>query len=245
MTTRTRRELLAGAGAAAALAWARPAAAAHHTGRAAPAPDPVRIGEQPLKLGSDRDGMLFVPRGYTAGVPAPMVLMLHGAGNTGRGVAYTFGIADDLGIIVLAPDSRDEATWDLLLHGYGVDVEFIGAALKDTYARCNVDRRRMAIAGHSDGASYALSLGLGTGDTFQKIMAFSPGVMKPAEVHGTPRIFISHGLSDQVMPIDVTSRVFVPRLKKLGYDVTYREYEGRHGVPPAVVRQGFDWFMAP
>ena len=117
----------------------------------------------------------------------------------------------------------------------------IGAALKDTYARCTIDRKRMAIAGHSDGASYALSLGIGTGETFGHIMAFSPGVMQPAEVHGKPRIFISHGLSDAVMPIDVTSREFVTRLKKLGYDVTYREYEGRHGVPPAIVREGFEW----
>jgi phospholipase/carboxylesterase len=232
--TITRRHFLAAAGAAAALAYARPATAS----------DPVRIGEQPLKLGSDRDGMLFIPRGYKADVPAPLVLMLHGAGSTGRGVSYTFEIADELGVIVLAPDSRDEATWDLLLHGYGEDVEFIGLALKDTYARCNVDRKRMAMAGHSDGASYALSLGLGTGDTFGRIMAFSPGVMQPAEVHGKPRIFISHGLSDPIMPIEVTSRRFVPRLKKLGYDVTFREYEGRHGVPPAVVREGFEWFIS-
>ena len=100
----------------------------------------------------------------------------------------------------------------------------------------------MAIAGHSDGASYALSLGIGTGDTFGKIMAFSPGVMQPAEVHGKPKIFISHGLSDPIMPIDVTSRRFVPRLKGLGYDVTYREYDGRHGVTPAIVREAFEWF---
>jgi predicted esterase len=234
VTMKTRREFLAAAGAAGALAWARGAAAA----------DPVRIGEQPLRLGSDRDGMLFIPRGYKPDVASPLVLMFHGAGNTGRGVAYTFDIADELGIIVLAPDSRDEATWDLLLHGYGEDVEFIGLALKDTYARCHIDRKRMAIAGHSDGASYALSLGLGTGDTFGKIMAFSPGVMQPAEVHGKPKIFISHGLSDPIMPIDVTSRKFVPRLKGLGYDVTYREYEGRHGVTPAVVREGFEWFLS-
>jgi phospholipase/carboxylesterase len=227
----TRREFLL-AGSALAIA-----------GTAGAASEPARIGEQPLKLGSDRDGMLFVPRGYKADTPAPLVLMLHGAGSTGRAVSYTFDIADNLGIIVLAPDSRDEATWDLLLHGYGEDVEFIGAALKDTYARCNIDRKRMAIAGHSDGASYALSLGIGTGDTFSRIMAFSPGIMQPAEVHGKPKIFISHGLSDPVMPIDVTSRTFVPRLKKLGYDVTFREYEGRHGVPPAVVREGFEWFL--
>ena len=228
----SRRTFLAAAGAAGALAYARPARAA----------DAVRIGQQPLKLGDDRDGLLYIPRGYKADVPAPLVLMLHGAGSTGLSVAYTFDRADEHGIIILAPDSRDEGTWDLLLHGYGPDVEFIGAALKDTYARCAVDRTHMAIAGHSDGASYALSLGIGTGDTFGRIMAFSPGVMQPAEVHGKPRIFISHGLSDPVMPIDVTSRKFVPRLKALGYDVTYREYEGRHGVTPEVVREAFEWF---
>ena len=234
MTRVTRRRFLVAGGAAAGLGFSRPAAAG----------GPARIGQQPLQLGSDRDGVLFVPKNYKADVPTPLVLMFHGAGGTGLGVSYTFGVADDLGAIVLAPDSRDEATWDFLVHGYGEDVEFIGMALKDTYARLNVDRKRMAIAGHSDGASYALSLGLGTGDTFGKIMAFSPGVMQPAEVHGKPKIFISHGLSDPIMPIDVTSRKFVPRLKGLGYEVTYREYEGRHGVTAAVVREGFEWFMS-
>lgn len=228
----TRREFLAVAGAGGALAHARP-------GRAA---DAVKIGQQPLNLGSDRDGLLYIPRGYKPDVPTPLVVMLHGAGNTSLSVAYTFGMAEALGLIILAPDSRDQRTWDLLLHGYGEDVEFLGAALEDTHARCAIDRRHMAIAGHSDGASYALSLGIGTGGTFGKIMAFSPGVMQPAEVHGKPEIFISHGLSDPIMPIDVTSRRFVPRLKGLGYDVTYREYEGRHGVTPEIVREAFEWF---
>ncbi len=220
------------------------ATAAAFLSRSARGAEPVRIGQQPLKLGDgDRDGLLYIPRGYKPDSKMPLVLMLHGAGSTSLNVAYTFPIADELGAIVLAPDSRDEATWDLLLHGYGDDVEFIGAALRDVYARCAVDRSRMAIAGHSDGASYALSLGLGTGDTFGHIMAFSPGVMQPAEVHGKPKIFISHGLSDPIMPIDVTSRRFVPRLKKLGYDVTFREYEGRHGVPPAIVHEAFEWFL--
>jgi predicted esterase len=43
------------------------------------------------------------------------------------------------------------------------------------------------------------------------------------------------------MPIDDTSRKFVPRLKGLGYDVTYREYEGGHGAPAPVVREAFEW----
>ena len=65
--------------------------------------------------------------------------------------------------------------------------------------------------------------------------------MTPVDARGKPRIFISHGTNDNVMPIDDTSRRFVPRLKRLGYDVTYREYEGRHAVPPEIVKAGFDW----
>src|ERR1700716_4278821 len=93
-----------------------------------------------------------IPRGYSPDNPAPLIVMLHGAGNTGRGVAYTFPLADEFGVVVLAPDSRDEATWDMLLTGYGPDVEFIGAALKRIRTLCNIDGKRTALAGHSDGA---------------------------------------------------------------------------------------------
>jgi predicted esterase len=65
--------------------------------------------------------------------------------------------------------------------------------------------------------------------------------MTPVAVAGKPKIFISHGINDPVMPIDDTSRRFVPRLKGLGYDVTYREYDGQHGVPTEIVAEGFAW----
>jgi len=233
MTMDRRTFLTAGAAALAALP------------RSSRAQDAVAIGSHDLKLGDgDRDGLRFVPRSYHPETAMPMLVMLHGAGNSARGVAtYTFPLAEEFGVIVVAPDSRDEATWDVLLHGFGPDIEFIGRAMSETRGRYNIDPKKIWLAGHSDGASYALSLGLGTGDTFGYVAAFSPGVMKPAEVHGKPRIFISHGLSDPIMPIDVTSRRFVPRLRGLGYDVTYREYEGRHGVTPAVVREAFEWFL--
>src|SRR3954467_8332654 len=108
MTLMTRRSFLA--------AGAAPTAPG--IGRRAAAADPLRIGQQPLKLGSDRDGVLFVPKNYKPDVASPLILMFHGAGGTGLGVSYTFEHADALGIIVLAPDSRDEATWDFLVHGY-------------------------------------------------------------------------------------------------------------------------------
>ena len=45
------------------------------------------------------------------------------------------------------------------------------------------------------------------------------------------------------MPIDETSRKFAPKLKSLGYDVTYREYDGRHSPQPEIVREAFEWFV--
>jgi len=47
------------------------------------------------------------------------------------------------------------------------------------------------------------------------------------------------------MPIDRTGRKFVAELKADGYDVTLREYDGGHGTPVPIVREGFEWFVRP
>ena len=221
-------------GAAAALGAVQP--------RAAVSAEPDAPGQHPLGLGdADRDGLYYVPRGYKAETPAPRWVVLHGAGGTAQSAAYTFALADEFGVVIVAPDSRDERTWDGVLRNWGPDVDFIGAAVGRVARICALDRDRMSVAGFSDGASYALSFGISFGDSFGHIVAMSAGVMQPMAARGKPKIFISHGVSDAVMPIDETSRKFVPRLKALGYDVTYREYEGRHTVSAPIVREAFEW----
>ena len=202
----------------------------------------LAIGRNPLELSNDRDGIIYLPKGYKPDVPMPFVVALHGAGGSGAGAGFAFNQADEFGYIVLAPDSR-EWTWDSILHRSGPDADFIVAAFRSTLERCAVDRRRLAMAGFSDGASHVLSLGIANGDTFGHLMAFSPGLMEPLAARGKPRMFISHGTSDPTMPIDDTSRKFVPRLKALGYDVTYREFDGRHTLPPGIAHDAFKWFI--
>jgi predicted esterase len=201
----------------------------------------VGPGEHPLKLDNVRDGTLYVPKAYRAGVAMPLVVMFHGAGGSGSSTRYAFPLADEFGFIILAPDSRDERTWDLVLGQWGPDQEFLQAAFEQTARRCAIDRARMSVAGHSDGASYSLSFGITNGDVFKRIIALSPGVMSPVKAPGKPGVFIAHGTADRTMPIDDTSRKFVPRLRGLGYDVTYREYDGGHAAPPAIVRDAFEW----
>jgi phospholipase/carboxylesterase len=198
-------------------------------------------GEHRLDLDGGRDGVLHVPRGVQPGSPVPLAVMLHGAGGAGDAMRFTFALADECGVPVLAPDSRGR-TWDVILGGFGPDVEFINAALAYAFERMAVDPARIGIGGFSDGASYALSLGMANGDLFTHVLAFSPGFIAPAGQRGKPRVFISHGTRDEVLPIDRTSRSIVPDLERRGYDVTYREYNGPHTVPADLAREAFGWF---
>jgi phospholipase/carboxylesterase len=148
-------------------------------------------------------------------------------------------------MILLAPTSRGP-TWDVIVGRgrYGPDITAIDRALEKVFSRYAVDPMRVAVGGYSDGASYALSLGITNGDLFTHVLAFSPGFLAPAGQTGSPRIFISHGRGDRWLPIDRCSRRIVPQLERLGYDVCYQEFEGGHVVPPEIGQAATDWFIA-
>ncbi len=235
----------------------RPSAAPAPT--ATPDPKAGRLGARPslasraatgssgrhrLGLAADRDALLYVPPGNRADRLAPMVLLLHGAGgNAEAGLSLLQPLADAANLVLLAAPSRGQ-TWDVIINDYGPDVELIDRALAETFNRYAIDSEQLAIGGFSDGASYALSLGLTNGDLFTHVIAFSPGFMAPRRPAGKPHVFISHGIHDDVLPIDVCSRRIVPQLERAGYDVRYREFDGPHTVPPEIAGEAVDWFTA-
>jgi phospholipase/carboxylesterase len=207
---------------------------------------PSRVTEpglHPLELGGTR-AFLYVPAGCGAGAPAPLVLSLHGAGGGAQQGLYPLqALADDAGFVLLAVGSAGR-TWDVIRGGFGPDVEAVDGALAHVFGRVAVDPARVVASGFSDGASYALSLGITNGGLFTHVAAFSPGFMAPASQHGAPRIFISHGTGDQVLPIDRCSRRLVPTLEDAGYDVTYHEFAGGHTVPPGIAAEAVRWLGA-
>lgn len=210
--------------------------------RPTPPVEPGISGLQRLGLDGNRDGLLYVPASYQAEQPVPLILMLHGAGGDAEGaLSLIEGFANPLGVVLLAVDSRQE-TWDLMVDQYGADIAFIDRALIQTFSRYAVDPERIAIAGFSDGASYALSVGVTNGDLFTHVIAFSPGFMAPTDQIGRPQMFISHGKRDNILPIDRCSRRIVPRLQQAGYQVLYQEFDGSHTVPQAIARDALAWF---
>jgi phospholipase/carboxylesterase len=221
---------------------------AHEEGRLRARPvagvtEAAPVGLRTLGLAASRDGYLYVPATYQPKRPAPLALLLHGAGEDARdGLALLRAQADASGLILLALASR-EYTWDLLVgRRYGPDVAGIDRALEHVFSGYAVDPERVAVGGYSDGASYALALGIANGDLFTHVLAFSPGFATPPYQEVTPRIFISHGTRDRWLPIDRCSRRIVPQLEHAGYEVSYREFEGGHVVPPGIACEAASWF---
>jgi len=208
-----------------------------------PTRSPVKGSVQDLGLGSARDGYLYVPERYVEDVAMPLFVALHGAGGQGRDWQSYPVRADAHGFAILAPDSRGR-TWDIVTGSFGPDVRFLDDALAHTFDRVRVDPARIVLGGFSDGASYALSLGVANGDLFSHLIAYSPGFMSPGRpLTGRPPIFVSHGRQDSILPFAYTRDNLVPSLERSGYDVTFHPFEGDHGVPSDVSETALSWFL--
>jgi predicted esterase len=199
-------------------------------------PDPLPLG----KPQRGPAGLLLVP---SVLLPAnPLRVFFHGAGGSAAGsLPLVRPAADRHGCLVLLPTSTGR-TWDFIAGGWGPDVARIGAALAMVFDRFGVSR--CAFGGFSDGASYALSIGLANGDLADTVLAFSPGFAAPPDLLGRPQVWISHGIEDAVLPIDRCARPTARGLGRAGYDVSYHEFPGPHTVPPDCIDRAVRWWLA-
>jgi phospholipase/carboxylesterase len=186
------------------------------------------------------EALLFVPSSLAA--TNPLLVFCHGAGGTASSsLPLVQPAAAQHGCLVLLPTSTGP-TWDFIVGGWGPDVARIEAALAIVFDRFAVSRS--GFGGFSDGASYALSIGLANGDLAQTLLAFSPGFAVPPQRIGRPRVWISHGIEDAVLPIDRCARPIARNLSQDGYDVCYQEFPGPHTVPPDSVDRAVQWWLA-
>lgn len=210
----------------------------------------LAAGRHRLRAGAK--AILYVPETIPPATAAPFLLLLHGAGGRGEEMIHRFRAqADARGIILLAPDSA-ERTWDVVLAimanrhaspSFGRDARRIDAVLAAAFARVRVDPRRVAVAGFSDGATMALSLGSRNTALFPATLAFSAGGMVP-DWRGPPgRVFFAHGERDRVLPIASARDWLAPALRASGFAVTFHTFDGGHALPEAVLEQALVWWL--
>jgi phospholipase/carboxylesterase len=224
------------------------AAAAHLSPPSRPAAGLCRAGEERLDIGSPRPALLYVPeraaKRSAEGTGSPLLLFFHGATQSPQQMLeHLRSLAEEHGVIVLAPAS-DGITWDAIRGAPGIDAAATERALAATFERCAVDRRHVAIGGFSDGASYALVLGLPNGDVFTHVLAFSACIVAATETASTkPRVFLSHGRADEILPFESCGRRIDRRLRDAGFVVRFEAFAGGHEVPPPVAQAAFRWLL--
>ena len=199
-------------------------------------------GVHTLTLENGQAALMRVTPGGPGG--RALVLVLHGAGQSpADGLRAFRGGWKEPGLVLIAPASKGQ-TWSVLTSEQDRDAESLNFALAEAYRRCRIDRSRIAVGGFSDGASYALTLGISNGELFPAVMALSPGGIASRGQMGAPRIFVSHGTLDDVLPIARTGDPVVRQLRSAGYRVTYRRFRGGHEASAATSAAAIRWFLA-
>lgn len=195
-----------------------------------------------LGLDRRRDAILYTPGGVDWSKPVPLIVALHGKGGGNYDSFSWFKpYANEHKFLILSPASRKE-TWDVDMGPYGPDAAFIDKALDWVFQRFPIDPNHLAIAGYSDGASYALCMGLQNGDLFTDVMAFEAIKFSAPDAQGRPRFFFSHGRMDEGTSLSNCMQM-VGQLKGMGYDVALDVHPKNHIVADQGVRAGIARFL--
>ena len=186
----------------------------------------------------------YIPTG--AASPAPLIVLLHGAGGNARDFLDQFKHSADERRVVLLSVQSNGRTWAVRKPtDREADVINIKTAIRELAGKAPTDASRTTVMGFSDGASYALSVGMANPALFRTIVAFSPGyAFAPSRLDTGQRIFIAHSRRDPILPAENT-REMVKGLKAAGFDPDVRWFNGGHEIDPALKDAAFDFALRP
>ena len=112
-----------------------------------------------------------------------------------------------------------------------------------------IDSENVTLLGFSQGAILSSAIALSYPEKIQKVAALSGYLNKEIATEdylknnvSSVKFFVSHGIVDQVIPID-WARKTKPALENLGINVVYKEYPIGHGVSPQNFYDFKDWLL--
>jgi poly(3-hydroxybutyrate) depolymerase len=171
--------------------------------------------------GIKRSYSLFVPTSATAAAPAPLIVLLHGSySNAAAIVSWWTSIAEQEGIVLVAPDAREREAWQLRADG----PQFIRALIDEAAAKQPIDRGRIYLFGSSGGAVYSLTLSMIESQLFAATAVHAGAWRAPKEFRAVPYakrkipIAIFIGDKDEYFPLFAVRKT-QSALEKAGHPV--------------------------
>jgi predicted esterase len=183
---------------------------------------------------------VYVPKGYSATKPMPLVIALHGLGANEDSFFDSYSqlppqLAEKHGFLLAAPLGfrRDGFYGSNLMGGDAASRRRSEYSEKDVLevlrlmkAAYNVDDSRIYLIGHSMGAIGTWALAAKYPQTWTALVAFAgTGAATLADGMKSIPQFVVHGDADNTVNVS-GSRTMVAALKKLNANVTYIEVPG-------------------
>lgn len=175
--------------------------------------------------GFHRSYLVHLPSVYDGQKALPLVIVVHGAFDTARGIEKLSGfseLADQNGFIVMYPNGI--GILGFLQHwnaghccGKAAsdnidDVGFVAAAIEDVSTRLSVDRNRVYMVGFSNGGMFAYRFAAERGDLLAAIAPLSASIggkasndvpeWRPPEPVSALPVIVFHGLADREVPYE-------------------------------------------
>ena len=214
-----------------------------------PRDEPSPTGHVFVERGDSR-AVLLTPAEIDPAKRYPLITVLHGAGRQDE-------------MLVKAcrdqPEARDALflvprsllpTWDLIASAERPDLDFLEYAYDLIYRRYPVDPDRQALLGYSDGASYALSVGLSNPRIFRAVMGWAAGFIALApdfdpDAAPKPAVLLEYGTHDELFPFDRVALPMRENLRRAGYTVEFRvDQGGKHWPSADFLPEALDWFFS-
>jgi predicted esterase len=184
----------------------------------------------------------------------PLFTVLHGAGRQDEALAKGFrNEPNHRQAFFLIPRSV-LPTWDLISSEQRPDLDFLEYAYDLIYRRYPIDALQQSLIGYSDGASYALSVGLCNATMFHSLIVWAAGFLvldpptaeqfKVAIPEPRPRIYLEYGTHDPLFDFQTVALPMRDQLLGAGFDVTFSVDEGgRHWPSGSFPTEALDWYF--
>lgn len=181
---------------------------------------------------------------------SPLLILIHGRGSNEQDL-HRFSEAFTKEMVVVSPRASislgsNRYSWYHMDRSSGslvYDSQSIENASKNIFrfteaivAKYSLEGRKVYIGGFSQGGVLSLGTGLRHHDYYDAILCWSGQLydefkleLQQIDLSLSPKIFISHGNRDDVLPANVMKND-IRYLKSLGFNITEQFYESEHTI---------------